>query len=40
MYQTNDGSGRKSCAVFVRVCASTDDAGTGKGNGRRMKTKK
>lgn len=33
MYQTNDGNDRKSCAVFVRVRASVDDADTGKGSG-------
>lgn len=35
VYQTNDGNSRKSCAVFVRVRASDDDADTGKGNRRR-----
>lgn len=35
VYQTNDGNDRKSCAVFVRVRASVDDAHTGKGNWRR-----
>lgn len=31
MYQTNDGNDRKSCAVFVRVRASVDDADTRNG---------